>query len=168
MATQIIVSVRINAPKEQVWKTLSNLGDVMNYSAYVNKSYYDSEATTDVGCSRICEIEGMTIRETAIEWIPGERYILKMDFLEGSAPIEDFRVGPRLIADGDGTIVEYTATYLMKMGFIGKLLDHVVMKNQNRKVMRRVLDGLKYHIETGEVIVDADALQHIPAIATAS
>lgn len=168
MTTQITVSVRINAPKEQVWKTLANLGDVMNYSAHVNNSYYDSEETTDVGCSRICELDGMTVRETAVEWIPGERYMLKMEFLKGSAPIEDFRVGPHLKADGEATIVTYKASYDVKFGIIGKLLDHVVMQNQNRKVMKRVLDGLKHHIETGETIVGTDVLKEIPAIASTS
>ncbi len=169
MTTQIIVSVRINAPKEQVWKTVSNLGGVMNYSAYVNNSYYDSDAKADVGCSRICELDGnLKVRETAVEWIPGERYMLKMDFLEGNAPIENFYVGPRLIADGDSTIVKYEARYDVKFGIIGKLLDNIVIKNQNRKVMQRVMDGLKYHIETGDTIQNTDVLESVPAVATVS
>jgi len=168
MTSHVAVSVRINAPVKQVWETLSNLGGVMNYSAFVNNSYYDSKSESGVGCSRICEFDGMKVRETAVEWTPGKSYTLKVDFVEGGAPIENYVIAPRVVADGDVSIVYYDASYDVKMGIIGHLLDHLMIQKQIRSTMQRVLDGLKHHIETGETVADTNVLKSIPAIATSA
>ncbi len=42
--------------------------------------------------------------------------------------------------------------FQMKFGPVGALLDKLVLRRQFRKVMALGLGGLKYHVETGEVV----------------
>ena len=159
-------SVHIHASKEQVWQVLANLPGVQNYSAFVSNAYYTSAAHAGVGCSRICELPGMKVEETAVEWQPGEYYRLKMEVLDGQKPPVNNLIFTLRIEDrGEYVIVWNEATYEMKLGLVGKLLEQLIIKRQFRQTMERVLDGLKYHIETGDAVLDPKALEHVPAVA---
>ncbi len=57
-------------------------------------------------------------------------------------------------ADGDGTIVSVSPDYQLKFGPIGALLDRLILGRQLRKGMENLLAGLKYHVETGELVGD--------------
>ncbi len=50
----------------------------------------------------------------------------------------------------------------MKFGPIGVLLDRLILGRQLRKGMENLLAGLKYHVETGELVGDK-----VPASKTA-
>ncbi len=163
------VQVRIRASKEQVWQVLSNLAGVQNYSAFVSKSYYTSDSQQGIGCSRICELPGMTVEETAIDWQREHYYRLRMETLKGTnPPVDNLVFTMRMEQDGQHIIVWNEATYDTKFGIVGILLNQLVLKRQFRKTMARVLDGLKYHIETGSVLVNTDALKQVPAIAVSA
>ena len=71
--------IRINAPKEQVWAELANLGDIQNYHPGVKISHYTSETKKGIGASRHCDFgANRTIEESAIDWKEGEEYTLKL------------------------------------------------------------------------------------------
>ncbi len=60
-----------------------------------------------------------------------------------------------MTADGDGTIVSVSPDYQLKFGPIGALVDRLILGRQMRKGMDELLAGLKYHVETGELVGDA-------------
>ena len=56
-------------------------------------------------------------------------------------------------------------TYRMKFGLPGRLMDLMMARRQFRKMANAVLEGLKHHVETGDVIEDgvpARALEPSP------
>ncbi len=57
-------------------------------------------------------------------------------------------------ADGSGTIVTVAPDYTLKYGLLGRLLNQIVVRRKFKKGMEDLLTGLKYHVETGELVGD--------------
>ena len=64
---EVIQEIQIGAAPGDVWRTLSNLGDVAKYDPAVLKSKYTSTATAGVGATRHCEIKGGFLDERVVE-----------------------------------------------------------------------------------------------------
>ena len=54
--------------------------------------------------------------------------------------------------NGEGTIVVATLDYQVKFGPLGTLLDKLIMGRLFRKGVIGHLAGLKYHVETSELV----------------
>ncbi len=57
-------------------------------------------------------------------------------------------------AYGNGTIVTVAPDYKLKYGLLGWLMNQIVVRQKFQKGMEDLLTGLKYHIETGELVGD--------------
>ena len=150
--------IRINATAEEVWEVLADIGGIYKWNPGVAYSYSTSEKNSGEGASRHCDLQspgGKSIgylEELAFDWREGEGY--KIDIYESSFPIERNVVEFTLRADGDGTIVSVSPDYQLKFGPIGALVDRLILGRQMRKGMENLLAGLKYHVETGEMVGD--------------
>lgn len=164
--TTISNKVQIDASPEQIWEILSDLGEVMNYHPYVNKSYYVSDEKEGVGASRICEFNnGMKLNETAANWQEGEAYDLNVDILEGPKPPVKDSVGTlRVQPNGGGAVVTMEVRYQTKYGPVGSLMDVMMVRPQYSKMVPNILRGLKHYAETGEAVDTGmlDQLEMIP------
>ena len=49
--------IKINAPKEQVWAVLSDLGSIYKWNPGVAHSYSTSESSGGEGATRHCDIQ---------------------------------------------------------------------------------------------------------------
>ena len=167
--TTITGSTRINAPKAHVWELIADLGAVANFHPFATGSHYTSQQKTGDGASRICEFgPKLTLEETAVEWREGEMYTVAVDFIKGTKPpINDMRGSMALRADGDATIATITINYQPRFGIIGQIMDRVMIQPQYRKILPAVMQGLKHHAETGEV-VDENLLKRISVVAQAA
>ena len=147
--------IRINAPKEKVWGVLADLGGIYKWNPGVSHSRSTSEASGGEGATRHCDLANPKgyLEERAFDWREGEGF--KIDIYESSFPIERNVVEFSLRADGDGTIVSVSPDYQLKFGPIGALIDKLVAGRQLRKGMENLLAGLKYHVETGELVGDS-------------
>ncbi len=154
--------IRIDAPREKVWEVLADLGGIHKWNPGVSHSHSTSESSGGEGATRHCDLSNPSgyLEERAFDWREGEGF--KIDIFESSFPIERNVVEFTLRADGDGTIVTVTPDYRLKFGPIGALLDRLILGRQLRKGMGNLLAGLKYHVETGELVGDA-----VPASKTA-
>ena len=143
---------RIDAPKEKVWEVLAEIGDIYKWNPGVANSYHTSDSGRGEGATRHCDLQrkGDYLKERAIDWREGEGF--KIDIYETNLPIKRNVVTFKTQADGDGTIVEVSPEYDLKFGPIGALLDMLVVRGQIEKGMDDLLAGLKYHIETGELV----------------
>ncbi len=57
--TIIIRRVVIDAPKEKVWASLADFGNVQNLSPNVSKSYLTSDQISGLGATRHCDFTSM-------------------------------------------------------------------------------------------------------------
>ncbi|MCH8901628.1 MAG: SRPBCC family protein [Chloroflexi bacterium] len=146
--------VRIDASKEKVWEVLADLGGIYKWNPGVVHSHSTSDSTEGEGAMRHCDLQrkGDYLEERAFDWREGEGY--KIDIYETNLPLKRNIVEFTLEADGEGTIVTVTPDYELKFGPIGVLLDKLFAGRQLRTGMADLLAGLKYHVETGELVDD--------------
>ncbi len=150
---------RIDAPKDKVWAVLADLGGIHKWNPGVGHSHSTSEAAGGEGATRHCDLVNPKgyLEERAFDWREGEGF--KIDIYETNLPIKRNVVEFRLKEDGDGTIVTVSPEYELKFGPIGALIDSLFAGRQLRKGMDELLAGLKYHVETGEVVDGAVPVQ---------
>ena len=148
--TRITEEIRINASKNKVWEIISDLGGIENYHPGVKKSYYTSEIRKGVGASRFCGLLPMgSIEESATEWEEGEGYVLEVLSGEKLPPFKRAYIRFSLKEEGQETLATISFDYILKYGPIGRLLDVWKVRPMFRKVIPRVLDGLKQNSENG-------------------
>ena len=147
--------IKINAPKEQVWAVLSDLGSIYKWNPGVSHSYCTSDSSGGEGATRHCDIQTPLkgyLEERAFDWREGESF--KIEIYDTNFPLKRNIIQFSLRADGSYTIVEVSPEYQLKFGALGAVMDRLAFNRQFRKGMKGLLEGLKYHVETGEEVGD--------------
>ncbi len=159
--TVVRSNVQIDAPVDKVWRTLADLGSIDKWNPGVAKSYATSEATQGEGATRHCDLESgnAQLEERAFDWREGEGY--KIDVYKSTLPLKRNIVAFEIEPSGDGTLARVTADYQLKYGPVGALMDILIARRQVQQGFDEMLAGLKYHVETGELVQD-----HVAAAAT--
>jgi len=160
--SKLAIQVKINAPKEKVWGVLADFGGIYEWNPGVSHSHSTSESNQGDGATRHCDLQkkGDYLKERIVDWRDGESY--GVDIYETNLPLKKNVVRFSVEANGDGTIVKLTSDYALKYGLLGSLLDTLLVRRQFKKGMTGLLAGLKYHVETGELIGD-----RVPAVTAA-
>ncbi len=141
--------VTINAPVDKVWEVLADFGAIDKWAPPVSKSYSTTEANGGVGAGRHCDTSFGALKEQIVEWEEGRSFTIDGKTI---LPMKYARNGFSVSPAGDGTVATAWIDFQMKFGPVGALLDKLVLRRQFRKVLTQGLAGLKYHVETGEVI----------------
>ena len=146
------VQIRIDAPKEKVWAVLADIGGIYRWNPGVTHTYSTSETNEGEGATRHCDLHNPKgyLEERVIDWREGEGF--KIDIYETNLPIEWNVVEFSVEADGDGTIVEVSPEYAIKYGVLEVLMDRLFIQRKLKQGMDGMLAGLKYHVETGELV----------------
>ena len=165
--TVVHSQVQIDAPVDKVWRTLADLGSIDKWNPGVAKSYATSEATQGEGATRHCDLQSgnaqldnAQLEERAFDWREGEGF--KIDVYKSSLPLKRNIISFEVEPSGDGTLAKVTADYQLKYGPIGALVDILIGRRQSQRSFDELLAGLKYHVETGELVQG-----QVPAAATA-
>lgn len=146
--TQVKSAILIRAPRDRVWAILADLGGIQEFHPQVKQSYWNSERRDGVGAARVCEFGGgRRVTETAVEWEPGESFVLRLHDGKGVPPFS--RAFARLdVSDEEGgTRVTMRLEYSLRFGPLGRLMDRMMVRAQFEKVVPSVLGGLKEFAE---------------------
>ena len=130
-------NIKINAPQEQVWEVLSDLGSIYKWNPGVSHSYSTSDSGGGEGATRHCDIKTPLkgyLEERAFDWREGEGF--KIDIYDTNFPLKRNVVQFSLRADGGNTIVEVSPEYQLKFGPLGALMDRLAFNRQFRKGMK--------------------------------
>lgn len=150
--TRIKNEIHIDAPQEQVWDILADLGGIKNYNPSVTNSYYLPGEKRGIGAARHCDLKPFgSVEETAIQWDEGRSYT---PLLHDGKKVPPFKKATGRLAvrsNGSGTVASMTLEYDLKYGPLGKLMDLVMVRSQFQKVIPTVLDGLKKYAELQQV-----------------
>ena len=148
IVTELTKTAHIDAPPDQVWRTLADLEAVEQYSPGVRSASYTSVEREGVGASRSCDFHGPgTVHERVVHWEEGERLAIQ---IEKGFPADDVMADFRLNAVEGGTRVEVHFSYEPRYGPIGSLMDRIMMRAYAERAMQSLVKGLKRHTETGE------------------
>lgn len=138
-------SVEINSELTAVWEALADIGTIAEW----NPGLVGSKATNDlagVGARRHCVInETQSLDEEVVHFDPLRAITFRIT--RSTMPFKSANIRFTLAPGANGTIVTVSPHYQMKHGFVGKMLDILVVKRMYRKGMQGLLSGLKEHIE---------------------
>lgn len=150
--TKLSSEIKINAPAQQVWAALADLERVQQFSPGVAKASYTTDSKEGVGAGRHCDLQGPSgwVEERVTEWNEGES--LTIEIFDSSYPLKQAFGRFTLTPAGEETNVSFDLDYELKFGPIGALLNVLIVRRLFGKANKTVLTGLKYHVETGEVV----------------
>ena len=92
------------------------------------------------------------VEETVTEWREGEHMVLTINPLAKAPPFKQAHGRLAVQEEGTGTRVSMTVEYTLKFGWLGKLMDALMVGPQMQKVIPSVLLGLKHYTQTGEEV----------------
>jgi uncharacterized protein YndB with AHSA1/START domain len=146
--TQLQHEIHVDAPPEKVWAVLADLEAVQHYNPGVKHAKYASTLREGVGASRHCDLKPKGwVKERVIAWEPQKA--VSMELYESQWPLKFMRWRTVLAPDGAGTRITQQMEYQVKFGFLGGLLDRLVMRHKLDQTVAEVFVGLKRFIEAG-------------------
>ncbi|MFQ5855106.1 MAG: SRPBCC family protein [Anaerolineae bacterium] len=138
--------IQINAPVENVWKALADIGNIYLWNPGVVSSHLTTDGATDIGARRHCDLGGQNyLDEEVVEWDAGRR--LTMRIIGTNLPFKTADIRFTLRAENGATIVAVSPDYALRFGPLGKILDRLYARRSYMKGMQALLRGLKQYVE---------------------
>ena len=157
--TIIKKEIAINLSRTAVWKILSDFGNICHGHPAVSKSYVSSEQKQGVAATRHCDFTmmGASAEERVVQWNEEKNIKISVYQLNKMPGIKTMEMDLVLRDSQEGTVLTGVMEYSMKNGFFD-VMNHLVMKRMNAKLLSGILAGHKKNMETGEVINDKTVL----------
>jgi carbon monoxide dehydrogenase subunit G len=136
--------IRVNAPKEKVWKVVADFPGISKWAPPVLRSVSTSDAERGVGAGRHCDLVGdVPLEEHVTDWEEGRGYSY---VVEGIPQIKSMHNGTFVSADGDAAVVTQT----MEFEAQGSEEERTAIEGQLNQAIGMLLAGLKHYVETGQ------------------
>ena len=148
--TEFSENIIIDAPQEQVWATLADIGSIHIWNPGVVYSRQTTPGEVGLGACRRCEFGGRNyLDEEIVAFEPNVRMTIRIT--DTNLPFEAADI--RFVLEGqDGrTEVSVSPEYELKFGWLGRCLDRLFVRARYQKGMRTLLQGLKRHVERNRV-----------------
>ncbi len=167
--TSIIREVVIKAPRQQVWDSISDFGNVYRMGPTISKSYLTSEKTSGIGTTRHCDFTmmGATVDERITGWDEGKQLEIGFDKWENMPGMASMSAEFNLADEGENTRLRAIMNYKVGMGVVGKIMNSAMVKPMNTKNWDSFVAGIRHHIETGEEVSKETAVNMNDIIAIA-
>jgi len=166
--TEITREITINAPRDQVWEALANFGNIVTFNINLIDSRLLGEQSEGVGTRRHCDMDARTgFDERVTRWEDGRGYTVEMHNFKGMPPMNHAHaaVDVRDAAAPGQSVVTFSLDYELGMGVLGAVMDAAMAKRQFQTNADRFLQGLKYHVETGQKSTLREVKRYIKASA---
>ena len=145
--TKLHHEIIINAPIEKIWKILANVGELDNYDPTVLKSTVTSPSAEGIGTSRKVDMKDGKhwFKEKMTVCKPNEA--LAYQLTDCNFPIEGLEHSYSFERIGNQTKVSQEMEYEVKYGFLGKVMDKIIIRKQTDSGIKKFLGGLKAYAE---------------------
>lgn len=134
----------IAASAAVVWTLLKDFQHIDAFNPNLSRSLHIGDTPLEgVGAERRCELkDGRNwIEERVIDWRPGESYTVEI--YAGTMPILDVRTTLAVLPNGVASRTVMQISYTPKLGLLGGLLDHLLLRRKMTGLMHSVLEGLE-------------------------
>jgi hypothetical protein len=151
--TTIKREIVINQSKESVWKALADFGNICHGHPAVNKSYITSTQKQGVGATRHCDFTmmGASAEEKVTTWNDGKNIKIEVYQLNKMPGIDTMSLDLAIRDMGPNTVLTGTMAYTMK-NVLFDLMNSLMMKSMNAKLLDGIMAGHKLYIETGTIV----------------
>jgi uncharacterized protein YndB with AHSA1/START domain len=147
MAT-FAVEITIDTPIQEVWRALSDIGNIHRWNPGVVNSYLIGDQVEGVGTCRTCDLgHNNYLDEKVVAWIINEQ--LTMRVVDTNLAFEHADIRFTLVPERQNTRVIVSPDYQLKYGLLGRLLDTIYVRRTYRRGMQLLLVGLKEYVENG-------------------
>ena len=146
---EFTLEININSSKEEVWDLLFNrFGEVNLFNPVIEGSHHTTGAKGEVGCERQCDINSRTSVHEKITAARGNDGF-DIELIKGRMPFMDKMEGTWEFKElnQNQTRAFLTMRLKTKPAFMSSL-----MKGMMSKMVGSMLVGLKYHLETGNLV----------------
>ena len=145
---QITAFVVIKASQEEVWEILKFPGKIDTFHPLVKSSYTIGESQTGLGVKRRCELSPMGVmEEKVIEWEEGKSFTAEVQGGKMLPPYRFMRGQIKLESSGKFTKATFAFTYQLKFGWLGRIMDQLLVRPQFKKAPPQYVSGLKNYAE---------------------
>ena len=145
--TELNNEILINGKIEDIWNTLNTIDILDQYDPTVKKSVATSKNKKGLGASRKVEMQdGKNWFEEKCT-ISEPNKALRFELTACSFPVHSLNHTYSFEENGNQVKVKQVMKYQMKFGFLGKIMDALMVKKQSDKGIKFFLAGLKKHIE---------------------
>ncbi len=137
----------VNASVERIWNVLADLELLDKYDPTVKKSTLISDERTGMGAKRkVNMIDGKNwFEEKVTNFQPNQA--LTYELTDCSFPIKGLAHSYTFEKIGTRTKVKQVMEYTVKFGFLGKLMDRMMIRKQSDAGIKKFFLGLKSYVE---------------------
>ena len=138
--------ISILASDKDLWSVMEDFGSVYKWAPYMHKSTLVGSQSTGVGtCRFLRHVWGFMLEEVVTEWTEGEGF--SFDVYRAPYPMknvhESWLAGR---SNGHATVLT-SVNYEMRLGFLGRVLDWILVRHIVQREMHTGLLGLKQYVE---------------------
>ncbi|MCB1906661.1 MAG: SRPBCC family protein [Rhodocyclaceae bacterium] len=139
-------SLAIAAPADRVWAALADIGAIARWNPGVVASRRLTAGAVGSGARRRCELGGGAyLEEEVARFEPGREISFRITAT--NLPLASAEIRFRIETRGDGCMVTVAPAYRVRYGVLGRLAEPLLVRPVYRRGMRRLLEGLKVHLE---------------------
>lgn len=140
--------MEINETKGKIWDILSDIGNMQQWMPQANISISDS---TNIGVGTRYSINSVRDNNNyeIVTWDKNHKLASKI--VGEASVLKTFLTEWLLKSSGNSTLVTLTASYEMRFGILGSIIDKLVLRNAIEREYRGALFSLKRFVETGEI-----------------
>jgi uncharacterized protein YndB with AHSA1/START domain len=137
----------INAPMEKIWEALATVDELDRYDPMVSKSTPLTASKTGIGAKRKVEMkDGKNwFEEKVTTLVPNEQ--LTYELTACSFPMESLSHSCTFERGHQAIRVKQVMVYKVKFGWLGKLMDKLMIKKQSDAGIKKFMAGLKSYAE---------------------
>ena len=137
----------IDASVEKIWDALSQVGELDKFDPTVLKSRTISETGSGIGAARKVDMkDGKNwFEEVCTLSKPNEALVYELTAC--SFPVHQLRHSYSFEKIGQRVRVRQTMEYKVKYGWVGEILDALVIRRQTDSGIKQFFSGLKNYIE---------------------
>lgn len=140
--------ISIDAPIDKIWEALATVDLLDKYDPTVKKSTPLTANNGGIGAKRkVYMQDGKNwFEEKVTVWVPNEA--LTYELTACSFPVESLAHSYSFERAGESIRVKQVMTYKVKFGWLGKLMDRLMIKKQSDAGIKKFMAGLKSYAET--------------------
>lgn len=145
----ISVNIKVNTNKEKTWDLLFHrFGEVNLFNPMIDGSHFTKGSSGEVGCERQCDLDSKTFIQERIVAVR-DNNSFDIDIIQGGLPLMDKMKGTITVKsiDSGSSLVTAEVQFNTSPSFMGGLMKGMIAKS-----FFKVLVGLKYYLETGDVV----------------
>ena len=139
--------ILIDAPIDKIWASLSNIEDLEKYDPTVARSFALTKTTSGLGAARRVEMkDGKNwFEEKVTRWVPDQA--LTYELTACSFPVHRLSHTYTFEREGRRIRVKQVMSYQVKFGWLGHIMDKLMIRKRSDAGIKKFMSGLKAYTE---------------------